>query len=403
LHLACNRLGYLYGLKQQNVYFLGVYVTDQKGQFQVLIVDDSRVIRRAATKILEKEFDVVEAEDGEDAWEEIQKNKNISVVFTDLGMPNLDGYGLLKKIRGSDDPAIANLPVIIITGAEESEGAKEEVLSQGATDFISKPFDSVSLKSRASTHINYRNEVQSLEKRVAIDKLTGLATEAVFNEQGKKALAYAERHCAEVTLVRFELNKFAEMFVKYGKNVSEQILVKVAAIVEQGLREEDVAGRLGVAKFSLLLIEADVEGATQVIMRICQRLKGMKLKLGDDVIQLSFNAGLATFEKQDAEITFEQLCDQSDEALKKSVATGDCQLVHYKTGQAIEETPVIKQVDTDIEEIIKKLSADQSSVSQSELASVLRKFIPVLEVADQQLKLGLSKVVPHLKKRLNLD
>ena len=378
-------------------------MTDQKGQFQVLIVDDSRVIRRAATKILEKEFDVVEAEDGEDAWDEIQKNKNISVVFTDLGMPNLDGYGLLKKIRGSDDPAIANLPVIIITGAEESEGAKEEVLSQGATDFISKPFDSVSLKSRASTHINYRNEVQSLEKRVAIDKLTGLATEAVFNEQGKKALAYAERHCAEVTLVRFELNKFAEMFVKYGKNVSEQILVKVAAIVEQGLREEDVAGRLGVAKFSLLLIEADVEGATQVIMRICQRLKGMKLKLGDDVIQLSFNAGLATFEKQDAEITFEQLCDQSDEALKKSVATGDCQLVHYKTGQAIEETPVIKQVDTDIEEIIKKLSADQSSVSQSELASVLRKFIPVLEVADQQLKLGLSKVVPHLKKRLNLD
>ena len=378
-------------------------MTDQKGQFQVLIVDDSRVIRRAATKILEKEFDVVEAEDGEDAWDEIQKNKNISVVFTDLGMPNLDGYGLLKKIRDSDDPAIANLPVVIITGAEESEGAKEEVLSLGATDFISKPFDSVSLKSRASTHINYRNEVQSLEKRVAIDKLTGLATETVFNEQGGKALAYAERHCAEVTLVRFELNKFAEMFVKYGKNVSEQILVKVASIVKQGLREEDIAGRLGVAKFSLVLIEADVEGATQVVMRICQRLKGMKLKLGEDIIQLSFNAGLATFEKQDAEISFEELRKQADEALKKSVDAGDCQLVHYKTGQAVEEAPAIQHIETDIEEIIKKLAADQSSVSQSELASVVRKFIPVLQVADQQLKLGLSKVVPHLKKRLNLD
>ncbi|MCW8854132.1 MAG: response regulator [Gammaproteobacteria bacterium] len=378
-------------------------MTDQKGQFQLLIVDDSRVIRRAATKILEKEFDVVEAEDGEDAWEEIQKNKNISAVFTDLGMPNLDGYGLLKKIRESDDPAIANLPVIIITGAEESEGAKEEVLSLGATDFISKPFDSVSLKSRASSHINYRNEVQSLEKRVATDKLTGLATEAVFNEQGEKSLAYAERHCAELTLVRFELNKFADFFVKYGKNVSEQILVKVASIVEQGLRKEDVAGRLGVAKFSLLLMEADVEGATQVVMRICNRLKSMKLKLGKEVVQLSFNAGITTFEKQDEGITFDQLCGQADEALKKSADAGECQLVHYKTGKTVEETPAIKHIETDIEEVIKKMADDQSSVSQAELASVVRKFIPILEAADQQLKLGLSKVVPHLKKRLNLD
>ncbi|MDH5736551.1 MAG: response regulator, partial [Gammaproteobacteria bacterium] len=248
-------------------------MTDQQAQFQVLIVDDSRVIRRAATKILEKEFDVVEAEDGEDAWEEIQKNKSISVVFTDLGMPNLDGYGLLKKIRDSDDPAIGNLPVIIITGAEESEGAKEEVLSLGATDFISKPFDSVSLKSRASSHINYRNEVQSLEKRAATDKLTGLATEAVFNEHGEKVLAYAERHGANLTLVHLELNKFAKLFVKYGKHVSEQILVKVTSIIQEVLRKEDVAGRIGVSKFGILLMEADNEGATQVVTRICQRLK----------------------------------------------------------------------------------------------------------------------------------
>ena len=155
-------------------------MSEKETSSQVLVVDDSRVIRRAATKILENEFDVVEAEDGEYAWEEIQKNKNISVVFTDLGMPNMDGYELLEKIRTSDDPMIANLPVIVITGAEASEGAREEVFEQGATDFISKPFDSVSLKSRASAHINYRNEVKSLEKRAGIDKLTGLLLKLRF-------------------------------------------------------------------------------------------------------------------------------------------------------------------------------------------------------------------------------
>ena len=378
-------------------------MTDQQAQFQVLIVDDSRVIRRAATKILEKEFDVVEAEDGEDAWEEIQKNKSISVVFTDLGMPNLDGYGLLKKIRDSDDPAIGNLPVIIITGAEESEGAKEEVLSLGATDFISKPFDSVSLKSRASSHINYRNEVQSLEKRAATDKLTGLATEAVFNEHGEKVLAYAERHGANLTLVHLELNKFAKLFVKYGKHVSEQILVKVTSIIQEVLRKEDVAGRIGVSKFGILLMEADNEGATQVVTRICQRLKNMKMKLGQDVVQLSFNAGITNFEKQDEEIAFEQLSVQAEDALKKSISTGQCQIIHYNTGHAVEKSPVIQHIDVNVEDIIKKIVAGQSSISQPELASAVRKLIPVLQLADQQLKLGLSKVVPHLKKRLNND
>jgi len=365
---------------------------------RVLLVEDNLTNQMVITELLSGyRLDITIAANGVQAVDYV-KNEVFDLILMDLQMPKMDGLDVLKQTIAVG----IETPMVMISGHGTIETAVEAI-KNGAFDFISKPFDSVSLKSRASTHINYRNEVRSLEKGVGIDKLTGLATEAVFNEQGKKALAYAERHCAEVTLVRFELNKFAEMFVKYGKNVSEQILVKVAAIVEQGLREEDVAGRLGVAKFSLLLIEADVEGATQVVMRICQRLKGMKLKLGDDVIQLSFNAGLATFEKQDAEMAFEQLCDQADEALKKSVDAGDCQLVHYKTGQAIEEAPAIKNVESDIEDMIKKLSTDQSSVSQSELGSVLRKFIPVLEVADQQLKLGLSKVVPHLKKRLNLD
>ena len=76
-------------------------MSDKTVQSQVLIVDDSRVIRRAALKILQKDFDVIEAEDGQDAWDQLQQNKNISVVFTDLGMPNMDGYELLEKIRSS--------------------------------------------------------------------------------------------------------------------------------------------------------------------------------------------------------------------------------------------------------------------------------------------------------------
>lgn len=377
-------------------------MTEEAIQSQVLVVDDSKVIRRAATKILEKEYDVVEAEDGEEAWEELQQNKNISVVFTDLGMPNMDGYELLEKIRNSDDSAVANLPVIIITGAEASEGAKEEVFSQGATDFISKPFDSVSLKSRASAYINYRNEVRSLEKQATTDKLTGLSTEAAFKQQGEQALAYAKRHCTEITVVRFDIDKFAELFVKHGKDIAEQILKKVASIIQEGMRKEDMAARLGVSRFALMLPCADPDGAAIVVTRICERVSKLKLKLGQDVFNISFSTGITSPEVTDDDCcTFGQLIEQADTALKTAVEEGGGKVIRYQTGKAVTAGSEIAHVEVSLDDLIERVAKEDKTISNEQLASAMRKIIPLIANADGQLKLGLSKVVLHLKKRLN--
>lgn len=376
-------------------------MSEENTPTQVLIVDDSKVIRRAATKILEKEFDVVEAEDGQYAWDEIQKNKNISVVFTDLGMPNMDGYELLEKIRNSEDPMIANLPVIVITGAEESEGAREEVFEQGATDFISKPFDSVSLKSRASAHINYRNEVKSLEKRAGIDKLTGLSTEAAFKQQGEQALAYAIRHCADITVVRFDINGFAELFVKHGKDVAEQILTKVASFISDGMRTEDTAARLGVARFALLLPSSNAEGAAIVVSRICQRVSKLKLKMGDDVFHIRFSTGTTSPELDDENISFNDLLEQAEASLIKATEKGGEEIVQYQSTKE-PEAKGPDSVEVSIDELINNLASQNEDIDNVQLVSAMRKFLPLMVEADKNLKLGLSKVVAHLKNRLKV-
>ncbi|MCW8955459.1 MAG: response regulator [Gammaproteobacteria bacterium] len=367
---------------------------------QILIVDDSRVIRRAAVKILEKEFQVIEAEDGELAWDELKNNPAISVVFSDLGMPNMDGYELLETIRKSDDPAISNLPVIIITGAEESEGAREEVLRMGATDFISKPFDSITLKSRAAAHINYRNEVQSLEKIVAADKLTGLATDLVFKDHVDQALAYALRHHSDLTLVRCDIDHFAEFFVKHGKEVAEQILKKISAIVKEGLRKEDTAGRLGLSQIGLLLPATDAEGATQVMGRICQRVSGLKIKLGGRELKISISTGITT--PQDLQgLDVAGLIDQAELALARASKGGGGKMVLFQTAARSQQPEALPQVDVDIEELLDRLSLSQP-VSNEQLASAMRLIIPLISEADQKLRLGLAKVVAHLQKRLKL-
>lgn len=380
-----------------------MYNVSENNQNQILIVDDSRVIRRAAVKILQKDFAVVEAEDGEEALSILRSNPKISVVFSDIGMPNMDGFELLQQIRASSDEALASMPVVIITGAEETDGTKEKVLSLGATDFITKPFDSVSLKSRAGTHINYRNEVQSLEQRVSTDSLTGLLVESSFKQQGEQAVAYAARHCTQLSLVVFSIDRFSELFVKHGKSVAEQILRKVVSIINQGKRKEDIAARIGVSQFALLLPSSDPQGAQAVVSRICEKVGRLKLRLAEEEFKIRFSTGITSPRNCDEQTSFDELQQQAEQAMQIALDNGRAEIICYQTGLAIETAAPAQagvEVEVNLETLLQQLSQQASTVTDQQLASAMRKILPLLANADSRLKLGLSKVMLHLKKRL---
>lgn len=369
---------------------------------QILIADDSRVIRRAAVKILQKEFSVVEAEDGQDAWDQLQNNPDIAVLFSDLGMPNMDGFELLNAIRTSEDQGIANMPVVIITGAEETDGTKEKVLELGATDFISKPFDSHSLKSRAATHIKYQKQVENLEKQLAYDKLTGLLNEASFKQQGEQALSFARRHGTEMAVVRFDIDRFSDVFVKYGKAVAEQILTKVASFINEGKRTEDMAARLGVSRFAMMLSDADQEGATTVVKRICERVARLKLKMGDEIFKIEFHTGMTTLLREDEGSRFETLLEQAEQAQKTAIEKSDGKIVCFsQTSTApAPSSKMDEYVEVELEQLLKQLADNSDELTDSQLASAMRKIIPLIAESDKRLRLGLGKVVQHLNKRL---
>src|SRR3989344_8280653 len=77
---------------------------------RVLVADDSRVIRKAISKILSNEFELIESEDGEIAWEQLLTDKSIQVLVSDIEMPKLDGYSLICRIRASDSERVGGGP-----------------------------------------------------------------------------------------------------------------------------------------------------------------------------------------------------------------------------------------------------------------------------------------------------
>ncbi len=73
---------------------------------RILIVDDSRMVRATIARHLKGKFTHVEAVDGEDGWPKLSADPSIRAVISDLGMPKLDGFGLISRIRKSDDSRI---------------------------------------------------------------------------------------------------------------------------------------------------------------------------------------------------------------------------------------------------------------------------------------------------------
>ncbi|EHQ52254.1 response regulator receiver [Ectothiorhodospira sp. PHS-1] len=106
----------------------------------ILVVDDSRVMRKALNKILSPRYQVLEAEDGEAAWRLLRSESAIAGIFTDLSMPELDGYGLLKRVRDCEDARIRKLPVVVVTGNEDDVGTAQRVREHGADEMLKKPF-----------------------------------------------------------------------------------------------------------------------------------------------------------------------------------------------------------------------------------------------------------------------
>ena len=108
----------------------------------ILAVDDSPSMRQMVSFTLKNAgFNVVEAVDGQDAWEKAG-TRDFNLVLTDQNMPRMDGISLTKKLR--ENPKFKTTPILILT-TESSDQMKQAGRSAGATGWLVKPFDPAKL------------------------------------------------------------------------------------------------------------------------------------------------------------------------------------------------------------------------------------------------------------------
>jgi len=300
----------------------------------VLVVDDSRLMRLAARKILKNDFEVLEAEDGEVAWDTLQNNLHITLVMSDLSMPNLDGLGLLKNIRESSQPQLKELPVIIVTGAEDDDGSKKTALAAGASDFITKPFESVQLLARAQAQAKQQRTQQALqhsetskqqlEEQSSVDVLTGLANQRAFTDSIEEQLSYAIRHKTGLALLLVQIDKYKILFLRQGKQTAEGILQRIAQILSDDRRREDSVARIRLDTFGILLPSATQEGAGRVARQLLEAVREETFGSSSEHLSVSVSIAVSS-PSMHSGLDATQLMAEASETLKRALAAGgDC-------------------------------------------------------------------------------
>lgn len=132
-----------------------------KDKPSVLIADDNADMRDYVQRLLSDQFTVYTAVDGEEAFKKTLEHKP-DLLLTDVMMPRLDGFGLLKKIRNRAETK--NTPVIFLS-ARAGEEAKVEGLDAGADDYLVKPFSARELIVRVSNHIRINQVRRETERQ----------------------------------------------------------------------------------------------------------------------------------------------------------------------------------------------------------------------------------------------
>jgi len=371
---------------------------------RVLVADDSRVIRKAISKILSNEFELIEVGDGEAAWEHLLQDGSIEVLVSDIEMPKLDGYSLICRVRAADPERVRNIPIIVITGADD-ELTRERAFACGATDFIIKPIDGVQLLARTRAHAKLDQTTRkleetstALEEQTAVDPLTQLHSRRYFLQHGVQDIAYAKRHNSDVSIIRIDIDNFRSLYKKYGDQVCDQILIWLAKRLTASSRTEDTVARTGGGEFAILAPSSGRMEAAVLCERARAAVNAEPFKNEDVAIPLTISLGLATLGRDPGE-TVEELLVLAEQRMTLAKAAGGNRLgVSYREEAPKPDETIIEQPD--LETALKMLGASEGGKLVPFLPDLVMRCIPLLEFCNKKLDLGLGFAIESLKEKI---
>ena len=212
----------------------------------VLVVDDQEINRDSLEIILEDDYEIIYAENGKEAVEQMRAHANeLSLVLLDLMMPVMNGFEVMEIVR--EDEQLKHIPIIVLT-AEKS--AELRALQMGAADFITKPFDMSEVILARVGRIIELSEGRQLISAAEHDRLTMLYSRNFFFEYANRLYHYhPELHLDAIVM---NIEQFHTINALNGRDFGDDVLRLIGNEIRAFLGEtQGIASRIEADRFDI--------------------------------------------------------------------------------------------------------------------------------------------------------
>lgn len=292
----------------------------KKPEAKIMVVDDDRLVLRFVRTLLEPwGLQVTTLNNPLTFWDEIEA-VTPDLLILDVQMPDIDGVELCQMIR--NDSQWAWLPILFLT-ADRNPETIQNVFAAGADDFVSKPVVPPELITRI---FNRLERTRLLREQAEIDTLTGLFNRHRSSVDLERFLRLAKQYQQPFSLSVLTLDNLVQINRNYGHRTGDQMLRRLAHVLRQELRNEDIIARWDGAEFIVGMYGINRGDNVEWLAEILESLRLVKFTTPDaQIIHATFSAGVAQYPDDGSEIkTLYQTAGITLEKAKQS--GGNCVL-----------------------------------------------------------------------------
>jgi len=249
----------------------------------ILVVDDNADMRECLTRVLSPSFDVTVAEDRQAALDLVNAERSFELVLTDVMMPRLGGFGLLRALR--EDPRTRPMPVLLLS-ARAGEEASVEGLEAGADDHLIKPFAARELIARTRSAL----ELARMRNEVAARRALELHLQQAIQARDEFLSIASHELRTPLTPLRLQVGALAQQADAVAKDASASAwlhkrLDKVRRNTERLTRLVDELlelSRVVSGRIPITLEDVDLAAVVRVVVRHFEDI-GAVAESGSDV------------------------------------------------------------------------------------------------------------------------
>jgi two-component system cell cycle response regulator len=300
----------------------------------VLVVEDDMAIQMLLTETLRiRGYAPVAVGDGLAAHPAALEHRP-DVVLLDIGLPGLDGFGVLELLKADD--ALRDVPVIMVTAWAEPELVRR-ALDRGAHDYVKKPFaiDELMARVDAAARTKARQDELNadndrLSEMALVDPLTGLPNRRSLTDALERQVAECTRSGRQFAALMLDVDGFKATNDTHGHAVGDAVLGAVARRLAGLARGADVLGRWAGDELLVIAPDTDVRGAQALGDRLRTAIGEQTVDTPGAAVRTTVSVGVAVWEGESAE----QCLARCDAALYEAKAAGRDRVQLAASGEA---------------------------------------------------------------------